>query len=70
MIKDVRRLKGLKKILLTLGGCLLLIVILVVIRTAITQFVSGLENNKVLSYVLYFIFVVGNILIIRHNIKG
>lgn len=58
-----------KKMMLAFGGCLLLVVILVVIRTSIIHFFPGFEESKVLSYVLYFIFVVGSILIIRHGIK-
>lgn len=59
-----------KKILLTLGECLLLVVVLVIIKTAITQFIPEFENSKVLSYVLYIIFAVGSILIIRYGVKG
>ncbi len=58
-----------KKMLLTLGGCLLLVVVLVIIRMSITHFFPGFEKSKVLSYVLYFIFAVGGILIIRYSVK-
>lgn len=58
-----------KKFFLTIGSCLLFVVILVIIRTSITYFFPEFEKSKVLSYILYFIFSVGSILIIRHIIK-
>jgi hypothetical protein len=58
-----------KKMLLTIGDCLLLVVALVIIRTLIIYFFPNFESSKALSYVLYFIFVVGCILIIRHIVK-
>ena len=58
-----------KKMLVTTGCCLLLIVALVIIKTSITYFFPQLENSKVLSYVLYFIFALGSICLIHHGVK-
>ena len=58
-----------KKMLFTVGYCLIFVVVLVIIRLFITHFFSEFENSKVFSYVLYFVFAVGSILIIRHRVK-
>ncbi len=58
-----------KKILFAFGYCLIFVVVLVIIRLFITHLFPEFGSSKVFSYILYFVFVVGCIQIIRHRVK-
>lgn len=59
-----------KKILLSFGCCLILTAVLVIVKISVKYYFPQLKNSDTLSYVLYFIFAVGSIFIIRHSIKN
>lgn len=69
IIKSARE-TFMKKILLSFGCCLILAAVLVIAKISVTYYFTQLKNSDTLSYVLYFIFAVGSILIIRHIIKN
>ena len=66
IIKSARE-TFMKKILLSFGCCLILAAVLVIAKISVTYYFTQLKNSDTLSYVLYFIFAVGSILIIRHR---
>ena len=67
IIKSARE-TFMKKILLSFGCCLILAAVLVIAKISATYYFTQLKNSDTLSYVLYFFFAVGSILIIRHII--
>ena len=69
IIKSTREI-FMKKILLSFGCCLILTAVLVIAKISVKYYFPQLKNSDTLSYVLYFIFAVGSILIIRHSIKN
>ena len=69
IIKSAREI-FMKKILLSFGCCLILAAVLVIAKISVTYYFTQLKNSDTLSSVLYFIFAVGSILIIRHIIKN
>ena len=69
IIKSTREI-FMKKILLSFGCCLILTAVLVIVKISVKYYFPQLKNSDTLSYVLYFIFAVGSILIIRHSIKN
>lgn len=46
------------------------VAVLVIAKISVTYYFTQLKNSDTLSYVLYFIFAVGSILITRHIIKN
>ena len=69
IIKSAREI-FMKKILLSFGCCLILTAVLVIAKISVKYYFPQLKNSDTLSYVLYFIFAVVSILIIRHSIKN
>ena len=69
IIKSAREI-FMKKIPLSFGCCLILTAVLVIVKISVKYYFPQLKNSDTLSYVLYFIFAVGSILIIRHSIKN
>lgn len=69
IIKSAREI-FMKKIRLSFGCCLILTAVLVIVKISVKYYFPQLKNSDTLSYVLYFIFAVVSILIIRHSIKN
>lgn len=59
-----------KRIIITIGVFLLLIIVLVIVKLLLVNFFQQLEGNKILSFILYFVFVLGSILIIKYYLKN
>lgn len=56
-----------KKGLLIVGECLLLIFIMVVIKNVLSNHIPGIENSDVLSFVLYVIYGIGCVFVYRFH---
>ncbi len=59
-----------KKGLIIVGECILLIVVLLVIKIVLRSIVPDLADNDVVNFVLYFLSGMGSVLIYRFNTKN
>ena len=58
-----------KKLLTIVGECIFMIIVLLVIRIVLGKCISGINDSRVVSFVMYFIYGMGSILIYRLNTK-
>ena len=70
----IQSLKGrrtfIKKELIIIGECILLVAMLVVIKIILTNLVTDLANNNVFNYALYFVASLGGAILYRQNMKN
>lgn len=59
-----------KRELVIVGECVLLIIIMLIIKIVLGNFIPKIVKNDIMSFVFYFISGMGSVLIYRKNTKS